>query len=219
LDAIRLFLKQRLPFNSATTRERCAHYVIRRMFPDGVADQGFLHFARAYAGQRAWREACFYRFCKAEPQMYEVIEDFIRPALGVGQMPRNAVRKHLEQRFPGMPSTKHAALAVVEALVSGGLAKANRETLYVSYREPTLAGFAFVVQSEFPEPGMFNIVSLEQNRALRAMLWQPTSLLSMLYELRNKQIISAISEIDALRQFTTRYSFEQVCEILAQTRM
>lgn len=216
LDEARAFLRQQLPFSGETTRQRNAQYITRRMFPEGTVDRALPLFAKTYAGRRELREACFYRFCKAEPLMYDVIEQLLLPALGAGQMPRNLLREYLNQRFPGYASTKDCSLATVEALVSSGLATADRETLYVTYHEPTLAAFVFVLHSEFPEPGMFNISRLEQSRALRAMLWQPESILHVLYELRNRKIISTISEIDALRQFTTIYTLEQACEVLAQ---
>ncbi|MEO7020574.1 MAG: DNA repair protein [Ktedonobacteraceae bacterium] len=219
LDEVRAFLKQHLPFSGQTTRERNAQYITRRMFPTGVVDRGLRLFAKTYAGRRELREVCFYRFCKTEPLMYDLIEQLMLPALGAGQIPRSLWREYLNQRFPGYSSTKDCSLASIEALVSGGLAAADRETLHFTYREPTLAAFVFVLHSEFPEPGMFNISRLEQSRGLRAMLWQPESFLPMLYELRNKQIISKISEIDALRQFTTIYTLDQVCEILSQAGM
>lgn len=214
-DEVRAFLKQHLPFSGQTTRERRAQYIAKRMFPDGHVDAGLLLFARMYAGRQELREACLYRFCKAEPLMYEVIEQVMLPAVGAGSIRRSLLRDYLEQRFPGSASIQHCMNAIVSALLAAGVATADRETIRFAYREPSLAAFAFVVHSEFAGPGMFAIEKVEQNRALRALLWQPASFLSSLYELRNRKLIGKISEIDSLRQFTTIYTLDQLCERLA----
>ena len=49
---------------------------------------------------------------------------------------------------------------------------------------------------------------------MRAILWQPDQLVPALYELRNRGLLSKISEIDSVRQFTTRFTLKQVTERL-----
>jgi hypothetical protein len=95
LDEIKDFLKQHLPFSGQTTRERGAQYITQRMFPHGYADRALRTFTRKYAGKQELRDVCFYRFCKAEPLMYEVIEQLILPALGAGQLERSLLREYL----------------------------------------------------------------------------------------------------------------------------
>jgi hypothetical protein len=217
LDEIRDFLENHLRFSGQATRERRTRYIIQRMFPDGYADQSLLTFARAYAGRQELRDISFYRFCKVEPLMYEVIENLFLPAISAGQVERSILRDYLAHRFPSNSSTKDCALAIVETLVAGGIATADRLTLNFSYRDVAPSSFAFILHSEFPEPGMFDIGKLEQNRAMQAMLWKPAAIIPALYELRNRNIISKVSEIDTVRQFTTKYTLEQVCEALART--
>ncbi len=216
LDDIRDFLKNHLRFSGQTTRHRRANYIIQRMFPNGYADPALLIFARAYAGRQELRDVCFCRFCKAEPLMYEVIEDLILPAMSAGQLERSALRDYLAHRFPSHSSIKDCALAIVETLVASGIATADRLTINFTYRDIKIPSFAFILHSEFPEPGMFDIGKLEQNRAIRAMLWKPAAIISALYELRNRNIISKVSEIDSVRQFTTKYTLNQVSEVLAR---
>ncbi len=93
---------------------------------------------------------------------------------------------------------------------------ADKKLLHFAYREPLIASFAFVLHSEFPQPGMFDLSKVEHNRALRALLWRPGSFLPTLYELRNHKIISKISEVDSLRQVTTRYAFDEIGTVLQQ---
>jgi DNA repair protein RadC len=187
------------------------------MFPDGNADQSLLIFARTYADSQELRDVCFYRFCKFEPLMYEVIENLLLPAIGAGQLERNLLRDYLIHRFPTFSSTKDCARAIVDALLAGGLITAERLAMNFTYRDIKIPSFAFILHSEFPEPGMFDIGKLEQNRTIRAMLWKPDALIPALYELRNRNIISKVSEIDSVRQFTTKYTLEQTCEVLART--
>ena len=216
LDDIRDFLKNHLRFSGKTTRQRRANYIIQRMFPNGYADPALLIFARAFAGKQELRDVCFCRFCKAEPLMYEVLEDLILPVMSAGQLERSALRDYLTHRFPTQASTKDCALAIVETLVAGGIATADRLTMNFTYRDIKIPSFAFILHSEFPEPGMFDIGKLEQNRAIRAMFWKPAAIIPALYELRNRNIISKVSEIDSVRQFTTKYTLNQVSEVLAR---
>ncbi len=216
LPEIRAFLQQHLPFNSQETRERNSQYIVQRMFPQGYADQPLRIFARVYSGQQELRDVCFYRFCSAEPLMYDIIEQLLLPAIGIGYVERSVIRDYLVQRFPTYSSTKDCALAAINALNAGGIVVADKKLLHFAYREPLIASFAFVLHSEFPQPGMFDLSKVEHNRALRALLWRPGSFLPTLYELRNHKIISKISEVDSLRQVTTRYAFDEIGTVLQQ---
>jgi len=99
-------------------------------------------------------------------------------------------------------------------MVSAGLAKSDKVTMTFSYRDIPVPALAFVLHSEFPEPGMYDIRKLEQNRFVRAMLWNPERLLAALYELRNQGLVSKVSEIDSVRQFTTRYTLAEAVDRL-----
>jgi len=217
LAEVRNFLSANLHFNGQTTRDRYAYFITQRMFPDGYADLALRTFARTHAGQRALRDVCFYRLCRAQPVMLSIIEDLLLPSISAGQLPRSLLRDYLAHRFPAIASINDYAHAIIEALVGGGLATADRLTISFTYRDIAVESFAFVLHSEFPEPGMFDIGKVEQNRAIHAMLWKPAAIVPALYELRNRNIISKVSEIDTVRQFTTKYTLEQVCEALAKT--
>ena len=65
---------------------------------------------------------------------------------------------------------------------------------------------------------MYVIRKLDDNRMIRAMLWNPERLLHALYELRNQGLISKISEIDNIRQFTTRFTLAGVAEQIVSER-
>jgi len=215
LDEIRLFLRAELHFSAEQTRQRYAAYITRRMFPDGLADRPLRLFAKKFPNQQALRDACFYRFMKAEPLEVEVIETLVLPNIGAGRLSRERIKQFLASRYPSSQSIKDSSQAVVEAMVSAGLAKSDKVTMTFSYRDIPVPALAFVLHSEFPEPGMYDIRKLEQNRFVRAMLWNPERLLAALYELRNQGLVSKVSEIDSVRQFTTRYTLAEAVDRLA----
>ncbi len=208
LDEVTAFLRSALHYSAEQTRQRYAQYITRRTFPLGYADRALRAFARQYQGRQELRDVCFYRFVQAEPLMQRVLDDLLLPAIGRGGLARESLRAYLAQRFPESGAVKDAGWAVVEALTAGGIVRADRKELSFGYREPLLASFAFVVASEFPEPGMYDVRLVETNPAMRALLWQPERLMPMLYELRNHGLLAKVSDIDYGRQFTTRYDLE-----------
>lgn len=210
LDEIRLFLRAHLHFNAEQSRNRFANYITRRMFPEGYADAPLRFFARAFPNTQELRDACFYRFLLSEPLEVEIIEDLILSNLGTGRLSRERIRQRLAEKFPGAKSIVNCGQAIVDALTAGGIVKADRAKISFAYREIPVASFAFVVHSEFPEPGMYDIRKLDENRMIRAMLWNPERLPHALYELRNRGLISKISEIDNIRQFTTKHTLAGV---------
>jgi len=62
---------------------------------------------------------------------------------------------------------------------------------------------------------MYDIEKVNNNPVIKAMLWNPDKILYSLYELRNQGIISKISEIDNIRQFTTKWNLEEIVQHLA----
>ena len=212
LDEIRSFLRSKLHFSAEQTRHRYANYITRRMFPDGYADSTLRSFAKAFPDAQELRDACFYRFLQTEPLEVEIIEDLILPNLGTGRLSRERIRNLLSEKFPESRNIVDCGKAIVDALTAGGIAKADRTKFSFAYREIPVASFAFVLHSEFPEPGMYDIRKLDENRMIRAMLWNPERLLHALYELRNRGLISKVSEIDNIRQFTTKHTLVGVVE-------
>lgn len=218
IDIIRTFLKENLPFSGQNTRDRYVPYIVNRLFPEGKADRALRSFAKIYPESQALRDACFYRFCKSEPLMLSVHNDLLMPAIGYGRLERSKIRHYLADRFPSAKVVNLSAKAIVNSLTAGGLAQSDRNKISFGYREPLMVSLAFVIHSEFPLPGMYEISSLEQNQAMRVMLWDPDKLLPGLYELRNQGILAKISEIDRFRQFTTKFTLEELVEYLGEER-
>lgn len=219
IGIIRSFLKENLPFSGRNTRDRYVPYIVNRLFPDGKADLALRSFARIYSGRPELQDACFYRFCKAEPLMISICSDLLIPAIGYGHLDRLKIREYLAGRHPSVKAINLSARAIVSSLVAGGLARSDRKRISFGYRHSLTASLAFVIHSEFPQPGMYEISKVELNPAIKSMLWDPDKLLSGLYELRNLGILSKVSEIDRFRQFTTKFTLEELVDFLGKEKL
>ncbi|MBU0995358.1 MAG: hypothetical protein KJ737_22915 [Proteobacteria bacterium] len=133
-------------------------------------------------------------------------------------MTRELIRKRLSEKFPEAKSIVDCGQAIVEALTAGGVVKADRTKISFAYREIPVTSFAFILHSEFPEPGMYDIRKLDENHMIRTMLWNPEHLLHALYELRNQGLISKVSEIDNIRQFTIKHTLASVVDQIVYKR-
>ena len=215
LEEVRAFLRNSLYLNAQETRQRAAEYITQRMFPFGKADYALRAFARAYAERQELRDACFYRFCIVEPLALDIMNELLLPAIGAGRLERSRLRAYLTQRFPASKNVNGGVNAAVSALSAAGIVNADRLKITFAYRDILLPSFAFILHSEFSTPGIYRIEDVEQNRNIRALLWNPDRILPALYELRNRGIISKVSEIDTVRQFTTRLTLDQMVDELA----
>jgi DNA repair protein RadC len=214
VEELRKPLRSILHFNSEQTRIRYSNYILRRMFPFGQVDKALLAFARSFIGTRELKEVCFYRFMKAQPIMERIALELLIPRIGIGLLQRKQIHDYLLEKYPGKRSYGDYSKEIVEALEAGGLVTSDSKSISFRYRDPPTVSFAFVLYSEFPGPGMFNIAGVELNRMMVAMLWEPSRFLPALYELRNRGLISKVSEIDNVRQFTTKWTLTEAVERL-----
>lgn len=212
------FLNDNLPFNSIQTRKRRARYIKFRIFNDGNVDFSLLKFARAYPNSRELKDICFYRFCKVEQLLADFVQDILLKTIGKGSIERASIKTYLDSRFPGVAAVKDCTSAIVEGLIGAEIASRKGKYIRFAFREIPLASFSFVLHSEFPEPGMYDISKIENNTCIHTMLWNPDRILPSLYELRNLGIISKVSAIDNVRQFTTKWSLEEVVDALIKTK-
>jgi DNA repair protein RadC len=107
---------------------------------------------------------------------------------------------------------------VVDVLDDSRIASATKTEVSFSLRDVLLPSFAFVLHSEFPAPGVYEIKALHENRLCRCLLWSPERTESALYDLRNAGFIPKVSQIDDVRQFSTSLSLEQVVSKLAEVK-
>ena len=81
VDELRDYLIESLRFNSKSTRQRNAAYLINRFFPGGVYNDDLPRFAAATDGTPAMGEALFYLTCRAEKIVAMVAEEVVFTAL------------------------------------------------------------------------------------------------------------------------------------------
>jgi hypothetical protein len=206
LDEFRNYLSAKLRFNSVKTRRRTANYIISRFFPDDVYNSDLPAFAAATAGTPSLGEALFYLTCRTERIVSLIAEELVYPSLPQGGVSRSRLREAVEKHFPGAKSVNHIAQAIVRSYEFYGLATANRTRLNVSLREGNLVSFAYILHLEYPEPGMYTFEGLCSGPMHKWLLWDQQWMVRQLYQLREAGLLSKVSEIDRLRQYTTKYS-------------
>jgi len=209
LNDVRKFLCANLRFSAEQTRQRNANYIIKRMFHYGYADKPLKVFAKSFPDTTELRDVCFYRFLRAERLQLDIIEELLLPNIGIGTLSRASIRAALKERFPESRSIIDGTSAIVDALRSCDIALTDSKNVSFAYRDISPVSFAFVLHSEFSDPGIYNINDLEENRFIKALLWNPDRIMYTLYELRNQGLISKVSEIDSIRQFSTKYTLDE----------
>lgn len=213
MEDVRAFLLSNLHYSSEQTRMRFMSYIIRRLFPYGQVDTPIFLFSQKYAGRQELRDVCFYRFCKAEPLMQDIIQNLFIPEYRNGSVTRNAIRAFLQKRYPMKKSYGDCAQAIVETLVASGIARADRTKITCVYRDILLPSLAFILHSEFPA-GMYNLNEVEGCTAFKCLFWRQNQVKESLYTLRNMNLIPKISEIDNISQITISLNLDQVAERL-----
>jgi hypothetical protein len=208
LSEINAFIKDNLKFNSLTSRSQCQRYISAYLFPDGVVDLSLLSFSRK-ATSASLKNVCFYKFCKRYPLTYDLYNELITPNITRGNISRKKILTYLKERFPDSGAVKHQTFFFLEAAKSADIVSYKSGILSYAYRHVDPISFAYILHNEFPNPGMYDIGLIENNQAFVPQLWLRNELLETLYVLRNMKILSKISEIDSVRQFTTFFSLEE----------
>lgn len=202
---IRKYLTNTLPFNSQSTRRRNANYLVSRYFPDDVVHPDVVAFASVVEGKPALGDALFYLTCRTEKIVALVAEEIVFPSLVMGGVSRAKIKDYVQSQFPNSKSAVSVGAAVVGTYERFGVATATRTRLNVSLREGSLAAFAYVLHLEFPEPGMYSFERMIDGPMQKWLLWDQQWMVRQLYVLREVGLLSKVSEIDQMRQFTTKY--------------
>ena len=204
-DAYREHLATTLPFNSHATQRRNASYLISRYFPGDCFNSDLSRFAAAMKETPALGESLFYLTCRTEKIVAQVADEVVFPSLPQAGVARTKIRDYIQSQFPESKSAKQAANACVETYTAFGIGSATRSRLNVSLREGSLASFAYVLHLEFPEPGMYGFERILDGPMHTWLLWDRSWMIRQLYILREAGLLSKVSEIDRMRQFTTKY--------------
>lgn len=204
LEEFRSFLAERLPYNSASTRRRRGNYMLARYYPDDKLNTPLTYFAARCASPEDLKPAVFYHLLAAEPLAASVADDLICPALPVGRLGREDIREFILRHLPDLSAASQAKVlqAIFNAYTILGIGDSDGAVLRFQAHAGTLEGLLYVLTAEFAGPGMYTFEALEASPLRRRLLWDREWLRRQLANLADLGIISKVSEIDSLRQFT-----------------
>jgi DNA repair protein RadC len=208
IGEFRDYLTEKLRFNSQATRRRAAGYLIGRYFPGDTLHRDLVEFAAKMEGKQALSDALFYLTCRMEPIVASVAEEVVFPALPEGGVARGRIQESVRSKFPVSKSVSSMSQAIVRTYERFGIGTPTRTRLNVSLREGSLAAFTYLLHLEFPEPGMYSFERLFNGPMHRWLLWDQQWMVRQLYVLRESGILSKVSEIDRMRQLTTKYTLD-----------
>jgi len=84
-------------------------------------------------------------------------------------------------------------------------AQSDENALHFQIHTGTLGAFVSVFTAELPAPGIYPFEAPEKGPMRRWLQWDWEWSRRQLYNLRDLGILSKVSEIDAMRQFTLRF--------------
>jgi len=199
------FLLKRMPYNSASTRKRRAQFVLQRYFANGEIDTPLTYYATHCQSQLDLKPAIFYQTLKAERLVAKVAEELVWPNLPNGRVERSQLEEFVAQALPGI--SKSSLNKVIPAIFNAyeilgvGMAE-KRQVLRFQIHKGTPEGFLYVLTSEFPEAGMYSFDALEKGPMRKWLLWDREWIHKQLYNLRDFGVLSKVSQIDTVRQFS-----------------
>ena len=204
LEEYKNYLISNLPYNSEETRRRRANYIVDRFYSTGKFKSPLTLFLGHEPQVNILKPIVFYHILKSEPIAIKVAEELIYPLLPVGRTNRDQVKDFVLKYLPEASdsSLKNMLRAIFYSYNLLGIGNVVGETLRFQLRPGEFEPFLYVFTSEFKEPGIYSFDQLYQGPLHRWLLWDREWLRRQLYNLRDLGIISKISEIDNVKQFT-----------------
>ncbi len=204
LEDFKRFLQEKLPYNAAETRQRRADSIINRFFPENDLDTPLSYFVSHCSAQVDLKPVIFYHILKAEPIAAQVADEFIWPALPIGRVEREQMREFILRYLPDASdsSMNNMLRALFYSYDLLGVGSTQETTLRFQLHKGTLESLLYVLTSEYPQPGIYSFDTLFNGPIHRWMLWDREWLRNQLYNLQDFGILSKVSEIDTVRQFS-----------------
>ena len=201
------YLETTLPYNSSVTRRRYARYLLNRYYPDGRVQSPLTEFFAHNPTEEALRSVLFYETVRAEPTVRFVTENIVWPAVPLGHLSRAQLRERLESVFPqaSTATMKRMLYALFNVYTHLNRARADGDVLRFQIHRGTFEAFLYIFTAEFPEPGMYRFEDLDDGPMRHWLLWDREWMHKQLYNLRDFGILSKVSQIDTLRQFTLQF--------------
>lgn len=204
LEDFKGYLQEKLPYNAAETRQRRANYIIERFYFENNIDTPFTYFVSQCTAEIDLKPAVFYHILKAEPIAAKVAEEFIWPALPIGRVEREKMREFILRYLPdaGASSQRNMLRALFYTYDLLGIGSANKTILRFQLDKGTMESFLYILTSEYPQPGIYPFDALYSGPMHHWMLWDREWMRQQLYNLQDFGILTKVSEIDTIRQFT-----------------
>lgn len=212
IKSYRAHLVDTLPFNSVATRRRNASYLINRFFPGEKLHRDLSSFSGAAAGHMCLGDVLFYLAARSEQIIGLTAEQVVWPSLADGGVSRSRIAEFVRGKLLSEKGSKETTSAIVRSYQHFGIGEMTRTRLNVSIRQGHLASFAYILHLEYPEPGMHTFEKLLDGPMHKWLLWERDWIIEQLYCCRQEGLLTKVSEIDAMRQFTTRYSLAEATE-------
>jgi hypothetical protein len=211
IEAFQRYLEESLPYNSITSRKRYARNLLHRYYPDNRLDLPLTTLFSYTNDDSTVAAALFYETVRVEPAVQYVAEEIIWPALPLGFVTREQLRQRVTGRFAaaGAATIQRMVYSLLNFYTILGQAVADERQLTIRISEGTLPAFLYVLSAEFPEAGIYSFDALERGPMRRWLLWDRDWMRRQLYNLRDFGVISKVSEIDAMRQFTLLYDQQE----------
>jgi DNA repair protein RadC len=204
LEEYKNYLICNLPYNSEETRRRRANYIIDRFYSTGKFKSPLTLFLSHEPQDKVLKPIVFYHILKSEPIAIKVAEELVYPLLPIGRTNRDQVKDFVLKYLPEASdsSLKNMLRAIFYSYNLLGIGNVVGETLRFQLRPGEFEPLLYVFTSEFSKPGIYTFDQLYQGPLHRWLLWDREWLRRQLYNLRDLGIISKISEIDNVKQFT-----------------
>lgn len=204
LDEFKRYLYEKLPYNASETRIRRARNIVERLYPEGDINTPLTYYAARCTSQADLQPVVFYHVLKAEPIAAKIAEELIWPALPLGRVERDQVNelilRYLPEVKPASFEKMFESLSHTYSLTSVG--EANKNGFRFKLHQGSLEGFLYLLTSEFHEPGIYSFNNLFTGPLHIWLLWDREWMRKQLYNLQDFGILSKVSEIDTVRQFT-----------------
>jgi DNA repair protein RadC len=204
LEDFKRYLYEKLPYNASETRMRRAHNILERLYPEGQIRTPLTYFASRCSSKADLQPVIFYHILKAEPLAAKAADEFIWPALPIGRIERAQMREFILRYRPdaGESSQNNMLRALFSTYDLLGIGSANKTILRFQLHKGTLESFLYILTSEFNQPGINSFEALYSGPMHRWLLWDREWMRMQLYNLQDFSILSKVSEIDTVRQFT-----------------
>jgi hypothetical protein len=207
VEGFKNYLEENLPYNSISTRRRRADYFINRYFPEKRINTPLTFFSGKCSDQVDLSHAVFYETLKAEPFVARIAEDVVWPALPTGYVDKEILRefivRHLEDL--GTSSLNKMLRAIFKTYDLLSVGEPEGDLLHIQIHKGTLEGFLYVLAAQYPRPGVYSFDSLYEGPMRHWLLWDKEWMRQQLYNLQDAAIISKVSEIDTVKQFTLQH--------------